>query len=187
VVSITGANGIAVTGTYPNFTVDGSSVSATGIHEEMFVGVPESPYLPNNGNSQLVAFSIADNAVETNSYHFGTAPAKLQRGSGGNSIDNISGQKIVVYIDMSAYVNVTSPNSDITYILERFDGANWNVAKAVTRYKGFTGLQVDSFWGIFTVDAGESLRVLVSSDSGNVEFTPESQIKFEVKEVGNII
>jgi hypothetical protein len=187
VVSITGANGIAVTGTYPNFTVDGSSVSATGVHEEMFVGVPESPYSLTPNAPQPVAFSVADNSVETTSYHFGTAPAKLQRGAGGVGVENISGQRLTVYVDMSAFINVQSPNSDITYSLERFDTAQWNKVKSVTRYKGFTGTQVDSFWGIFNLDVNEALRVVVESDSGNIVFTEQTQIKFEVKEIGNII
>jgi len=187
VVSITGANGIAVTGTYPNFTVDGSSVSATGVHEEMFVGVPESPYTLAPNAPQPVAFSVADNAVENTSYHFGTAPAKLQRGAGGEVVENISGQRLTVYVDMSAFVDIQSPNSDITYHLERFDTVQWNKIKSVTRYKGFTGIQVDSFWGIFNLDINEALRVTVESASGNVVLTELSQIKFEVKEIGNII
>lgn len=186
-VSISGINGITVTGAYPSFTIDGSAVQGSGTSEEMFVGVPESPYTIGSNSSQILAFSQPDNSVETNSYHFGTAPAQLNLGAGGTSIENVSGQRLVIYVDMSAYVDVQSPNSDITYGLERFDGANWNKVKEVTRYKGFTGLQVDSFWGIFTLDSNESLRIVVSSNSGNVIFTEQSEIKFEVKETGNII
>jgi len=187
VVSIAGTNGIAVTGTYPNFTVDGSSVSATGVHEEMFVGVPESPYPLAPNAPQPVAFSAADNAVETTSYHFGTAPAKLQRAAGGQGVENVSGQRLTIYVDMSAFVEIQSPNSDITYSLERFDTTQWNKVKSVTRYKGFTGIQVDSFWGIFNLDVNEALRIIVESSSGNVILTEQTQIKFEVKEIGNII
>ena len=88
---------------------------------------------------------------------------------------------------MSAFVDVQSPNSDITYRLERFDTSQWNDIKSVTRYKGFTGTQVDSFWGIFNLDVNEALRVVVESSSGNVVLTEQTQIKFEVKEIGNII
>lgn len=186
-VSISGINGITVTGAYPSFTIDGSAVQGGGTNEEMFVGIPESPYTIGSNSSQIVAFSQPNNSVEVDSYHFGTAPAQLNLGAGGASIENVSGQRLVIYVDMSAYVDVQSPNSDITYGLERFDGANWNKVKEVTRYKGFTGLQVDSFWGIFTLDSNESLRIVVSSNSGNVVFTEQSQIKFEVKETGNII
>jgi len=186
-VSISGTNRIAVTGTYPSFTIDGSAVQGGGVNEEMFVGTPESPYVLGPGSTQIVAFSQPNNSIETNSYHFGTAPAQLDLGPGGASIQNVSGQKLVVYIDMASYVDVQSPNSDITYTLERFDGAVWSAVKSVTRYKGASGAQVDSFWGIFNLDTGEALRVSLSSVSGSIIFTQHSQIKFEVKETGNII
>jgi hypothetical protein len=153
----------------------------------MIVGRPESEYIlaPNSG--QIVAFSNPDNVDEETSYHFGTAPAKLALVTGNSEIENVSGSKVVVYIDMSAYVNVDSPNSDISYVLERFDGATWNLVQRVVRYKGYTGEQVDSFWGIFNLLATEKLRITVTSDSGNVRLSPSTQVKFQVKELGNII
>jgi hypothetical protein len=187
VVTITGTNDATVTGTYPNFNIDVVAGAGSGVHEEMFVGVPESPYPLAPNSAQPVAFSVADNSNEAVSSHFGTAPAQLQRAAGGVGVDNISGQRLTMYIDMSAFVEVQSPNSDITYHLERFDTAQWNKVKSVTRYKGYTGLQVDSFWGIFIVDAGESVRIVIESDSGNVTLNELTQIKFEVKEIGNII
>ena len=187
VVSITGTNDATVTGTYPNFNIDVVAGSGSGVHEEMIVGRPESEYIlaPNSG--QIVAFSNPDNASEETSYHFGTAPAKLALVTGNSEIENVSGSKVVVYIDMSAYVNVDSPNSDISYVLERFDGATWNLVQRVVRYKGYTGEQVDSFWGIFNLLATEKLRITVTSDSGNVRLSPSTQVKFQVKELGNII
>lgn len=185
-VSIGGLGGIVVGGSYPNFTVDGSNVQA-GVHEEMIVGTPENEYPLGSSTSQIISFSNVDNSNETTSYHFGTAPAQLQMSNNNSEIENISGQRLVLYIDMSAYVGVDSPNSDISYLLERFSGGAWNAVKNVTRYKGFTGEQVDSFWGIFNLDIGEKVRVIISSDSGNVRFLASSQIKFEVKETGNII
>ena len=185
-VSIAGSGGIAVSGTYPSFTIDGSNVTG-GVHEEMFVGVPETSYPLGAGGSTIVALSLADNTSETTSYHFGTAPAQIQRMNGGIGVENISGVKQVVYVDMSAFVDVQSPNSDITYTLERFDTSVWNSVKSVTRYKGYTGTQVDSFWGIFNLGIGEALRVVVSSASGNVILLQQTQIKFEIKETGNII
>ena len=75
----------------------------------------------------------------------------------------------------------------ISYELQRFDGNLWNTVKSVTRYKGYTGEQVDSFWGIFNLDATEKLRIVLDSSSGNVRLQPTTQIKFQVKELGNII
>ena len=100
VVSITGTNDATVTGTYPNFNIDVVAGSGSGVHEEMIVGRPESEYIlaPNSG--QIVAFSNPDNASEETSYHFGTAPAKLALVTGNSEIENVSGSKVVVYIDI---------------------------------------------------------------------------------------
>ena len=187
VVSITGTNDATVTGTYPNFNIDVVAGSGSGVHEEMFVGKPESEYTLGQGAGQVVAYSVPDNVDEETSYHFGTAPAKLGLATGNSEVENISGNKVVVYIDMSAYVNVDSPNSDISYVLERWAGGTWNLVKRVSRYKGFTGEQVDSFWGIFNLLPAEKLRISVTSQSGNVRLSPSTQIKFQVKETGNII
>lgn len=181
-VAITGTGGATVTGTYPNFTVDAD----TGVHEEMFVGVPESPYPLNGGVPQVVAFSNPNNATEGTSYHFGKLPAQLTRPS-NEVLLNSSGSAKVVYIDMAAYVEVASPNSDIIYRLQTNTGTGWTTKQSATRHKGRAGLQVDSFWGIFIIADGEQMRIQIESQSGSVTLTPMTQIKFEIKETGNII
>jgi hypothetical protein len=182
VVSITGTGATTVTGTYPNFTVD----TDTGVHEEMFVGIPESPYQLDAGVPQIIAFSAADNTTENSSYHFGKAPAKLTTPQ-NTVVFNGSGSPRVVYIDMAAYVDVLSPNSDITYRLQTNTGTGWVSKQEARRTKGTTGLQVDSFWGIFIVADGEQLRIEIESQSGDIILTPMTQVKFQVKELGNII
>lgn len=181
-VTITGTGGATVTGTYPNFTVDAD----TGVHEEMFVGVPETSYPLNGGVPQVVAFSNPDNGTENSSYHFGKTPAQLTRPN-NEVILNSSGSAKVVYIDMAAYVEVASPNSDIIYRLQTNTGTGWTTKQSATRDKGRTGLQVDSFWGIFIIADGEQIRIQIESQSGSVTLTPMTQIKFEIKETGNII
>ena len=185
VVSIAGTGGVDVTGTYPSFTIDGSNVQS-GIFEEMFVGIPEAPYPLGSNSSQSVSFSIPDNTSETTSYHLGQAPAKLSSPQ-QDYILNSSGVPQIVYVDISAHVQVDSPNSDITYKLNYNNGSGFVAKQAVTRYKGFTGEQVDSFWGVFLLGAGHILNISISSDSGNVTLLPNTQIKFQVKEKGNII
>ena len=184
VVSISGTGGANVTGTYPNFTVDTSSI--VGVHEEMFVGVPESPYTLGSGIPQVISFSNPNNTTEETSYHFGNAPAKITRPS-NDVIMNGSGKDFVVYIDIAAYIDVLSPNSDITYNLQSNTGTGWLTKQKALRTKGSAGLHVDSFWGIFIVADGEQLRIQVESDSGNVIVNPQTQVKFQVKETGNII
>lgn len=185
VVSISGTGGIDVTGTYPSFTVDASNVQS-GIFEEMFIGVPESPYTLGSGAPQVISFSNPNNNTETTSYHFGNAPAKITRPS-NEVIMNGSGKDFVVYIDIAAYIDVLSPNSDITYRLQSNTGAGWVTKQEALRTKGTSGIHVDSFWGIFIVANGEQLRIEVVSDSGNVIVNTQTQVKFQVKETGNII
>lgn len=184
VVSITGTGGASVTGTYPNFTVDTSSI--VGVHEEMFVGMIESPYTLGAAAPQIISFTAPDNTSESHSYHFGTAPAKLSLPAPDNLL-NSSGSSQVVYIDIAAYIDVLSPNSDITYRLQTNKGTGWVTKQEALRTKGTAGLHVDSFWGIFIISSGELIRIEIESQSGNVIFTPFSQIKFQVKELGNII
>ena len=185
VVSIAGTGGIDVTGTYPSFTIDGSNVNS-GIFEEMFVGVPESPYPLGPNTSQSVSFSIPDNTSEATSYHLGQAPAKLSFPQ-QDYILNSSGVTQIVYVDISAHVQIDSPNSDITYNLNYNNGSGFVKKQSVSRYKGFTGEQVDSFWGVFLLGAGHILNISISSDSGNVTLLTKTQVKFQVKEKGNII
>ena len=186
-VSIAGTNGIAVTGAYPSFTIDASAVIGTGgVHEEMFVAVPETSYPLAPGTQQIVDFSVPNNANPNVSYHFGKAPAQLQL-QNNSEIANVSGATVPVYVDIAAYTMVTSPNADISFTLEQYDGATWSDIQSVTRFKSAIGLQVDSFWGLFLLPAGNALRIVISSTTGSVEFTPMTQVKFEVKETGNII
>lgn len=182
VVSITGSGAATVTGTYPNFNVDAD----TGVHEEMFVGVPEIAYGLAPSTPEIIAFTAPDNTSPNTSYHFGKAPAQLSQPS-PEYILNSSGGARVVYIDMAAYVDVQSPNSDITYRLQTNTGTGWVTKQEALRTKGTAGLHVDSFWGIFIVAAGEQMRIQVESASGDVIVTPLTQVKFEVKELGNII
>lgn len=183
-VAVSGTGGITVTGTYPSFTVDGSSI--TGLQEEMFVGVIESTYSLTPANPQILAFTAPDNGREDRSYHFGASPAKLTMPS-PDVVVNSSGAEQIVYIDMSAYIEVNSNNSEITYRLQTNTGTGWTTKQEATRSKSTTGLHVDSFWGIFIVADGEQLRIQVESSTGNIDVTPMTQVKFQVKEKGNII
>ena len=183
-VAITGSGGVSVTGTYPSFNVDASSI--VGIHEEMFVGVIPNVYFLNPSVTQVLDFVAPNNATENSSYHFGQSPAKLSQPA-PSEILNSSGSAQVVYVDIAAYIDVLSPNSDISYKLQTNSGPSWVTKQEVIRTKGSAGLQVDSFWGVFIVNDGEKMRIIVESQSGNVNVTPKTQVKFQVKEKGNII
>ena len=186
-VAIAGTGNIAVTGTYPNFTVDGTALISNGVHEEMFIGVIETPYPLSPAVNEVIAWTSPNNLLETKSYHFGPTPPQLGLISGGLGIENISGSSLTVYVDISSAVTVNNPNSDITYTMQRLAGGVWGDIKSVTRHKSSVGLQTDSFWGVFILQAPEKLRVVISSTTGNVIFENSSQVKFEVKELGNII
>ena len=183
-VAITGSGGVSVTGTYPTFNVDASSI--TGVHEEMFVGVIPNVYFLGASSTQILDFTAPDNETENTSYHFGQSPAKLSQPA-PSEILNSSGSPQVVYVDIAAYIDVLSPNSDITYKLQTNTGLSWVTKQQVIRTKGSAGIQVDSFWGVFIINDGEKMRIVVESTSGNVNVTPQTQVKFQVKEKGNII
>lgn len=180
-VTITGTGKATVTGTYPNFTIDAASSQ-----EEMFVGVLESPYTLAAGAPQVISFAASDNTSETTSYHLGTAPAIFSRPT-PDVLVNGSGVSQIVYIDIAAYIDVLSPNSDITYRLQTNTGTGWTTKQSATRTKGTSGSHVDSFWGIFIIDSGEQMRIQMESTSGNINVTPLTQVKFEVKTKGNIL
>lgn len=179
VVDIDGTGGTTVTGTYPNFVVN-----SKGVHEEMFVGMPETTY--SLGAVQPIGFSPADNTNSAVSFHFGKLPAQLQL-SAPTEISNISGVDLIMYIDTTVHLQVNSPNSSATYSLEMHDGTSWNKIQEVTRHKSVAGVQVDSFFGIFVFPTANKLRIMAASTTGGVDLLPVSQFKFEVKETGNII
>jgi hypothetical protein len=139
-VAITGSGGVSVTGTYPTFNVDASSI--TGVHEEMFVGVIPNVYFLGASSTQVLDFTAPDNETENTSYHFGQSPAKLSQPA-ASEILNSSGSPQVVYIDIAAYIDVLSPNSDITYKLQTNTGLSWVTKQQVIRTKGSAGIQVD--------------------------------------------
>lgn len=180
--------GTNMTIAYDTNTVTFNSTDVSPM-EETFVGCVSADVLPpDTGDISIVAFTNPDNSTESTSFHFGNSPAKLELDTvAGEYIENISENSIPLYIDMSASTEVTNPNSNITYILQKWDTANWNTVKSYTRFKSSTGLQVDSFWGLFMLDAGERVRIVVSSTTGNVALKINSQFIFTAKELGNIL
>lgn len=163
--------------------------SQSGIFEEVFVGKNTSAHsLANVNDSDIVVFSTPTNTVDSTSFHFGNAPAQLELDSAnGEYIENISGKSVPVFIDMSAVTEVSSNNSSITYTLQKWNGTAWNNIAAFTRTKATTGAFVDSFWGIYMLGAGERFRIQVSSTTGSIALSAQSQFKFVVKETGDIL
>lgn len=160
----------------------------SGVFEEVFVGTTGSAQSLTAGATDIVVFTTPTNTVDSTSFHFGNTPAKLELdGTNREYIENISGADQVVMVDMSATVEVSSPNSDMVYTLQKWNTAAWINLKSVTRYKSNTGSQVDSFWGMFMLGDGERLRIEISSSTGGVALSAASQFKFTVKETGNIL
>lgn len=160
----------------------------SGVFEEVFVGTTGSAQALTAGATDIVVFTTPTNNVDSTSFHFGNAPAQLELDATNREyIENISGADKVVMIDMSATIEVSSPNSDMVYTLQKWNGSAWINIKAVTRYKSNTGSQIDSFWGMFMLGDGERLRIEISSTTGGVSLSTASQFKFTVKETGNIL
>lgn len=163
--------------------------SQSGVFEEVFVGKNTSAHsLANVNDSDIVVFSTPTNTVDSTSFHFGNSPAKLELDTvNGEYVENISSKSVPVFIDMSAVTEVSSNNSSITYTLQKWNGTAWNNIAAFTRTKATTGTFVDSFWGIYMLGAAERFRIQVSSTTGTIALSAQSQFKFVVKETGDIL
>lgn len=174
---------------YDSNTVSFAAASATASIEETFIGKNTSAHnLPNVNDSDIVVFSGPTNNIDSTSFHFGNTPAKLDLDlTNGEYIENISGESFPVFIDMSAVTEVTSNNSNITYTLQKWNGTAWNNVAAYTRTKSTPGTFIDSFWGIYMLGADERFRIQVSTTTGNIALSAQSQFKFTVKETGNIL
>ena len=165
------------------------SAASGGVFEEVFVGKNTSAHnLANVNDTDIVVFSNPTNTVDSTSFHFGNSPAQLELDStNGEYIENITTEPFPVFIDMSAVTEVTSNNSNITYTLQKWNGTAWNDIAAFTRTKATTGTFIDSFWGIYMLGADERFRIEVSSTTGNIALSAQSQFKFIVKETGDIL
>lgn len=163
--------------------------ASSGVFEEVFVGKNTSAHnLANANDSDIVVFSTPTNTVDSTSFHFGNSPAQLELDStNGEYIENTTTESFPVFIDMSAVTEVTTNNSNISYTLQKWNGTAWNDVAAFTRNKSSTGTFIDSFWGIYMLGADERFRIQVSSTTGNIALSAQSQFKFVVKETGNIL
>lgn len=169
--------------------LSGGAFGVTGVFEEVFVGKNTSAHnLASANDSDIVVFSTPTNTVDSTSFHFGNSPAQLELDStNGEYIENITTESFPVFIDMSAVTEVSSNNSNITYTLQKWNGTAWNNVAAFTRTKATTGTFVDSFWGIYMLGADERFRIQVSTTTGNIALSAQSQFKFVVKETGDIL
>ena len=168
--------------------LNSSAFESSGVFEETFVGTTDSSISLAAAQTEIVPFSSPTNNIDSTSFHFGNSPAQFRLDSAAREyIENVSGINIPVFVDMSATVEVSSPNASITYTLQKWNGASWNNVKSVTRYKSSTGSQIDSFWGIFMLGSTERLRIQISSSTGGVALSVSSQFKFTAKETGNIL
>ena len=168
--------------------LNSSAFGTSGVFEETFVGTTENDIALGAGQSEIVPFSIPTNNIDSTSFHFGNSPAQFRLDSLSREyIENVSVIDLPVFVDMSATVEVSSPNASITYTLQKWNGTSWNNVKAVTRYKSSVGSQIDSFWGIFMLGSAERLRIQISSSTGGVSLSMSSQFKFVAKEIGNIL
>lgn len=171
--------------------LDSSAFSAGsgGVFEETFIGTNTSAHnLANANDTDIVAFSTPTNTVDSTSFHFGNSPAKLELDStNGEYIENISTESFPVFVDLSATTEVTSANSKITYTLQKWNGTSWINIKSATRTKASSGSFIDSFWGVFMLGSEERFRIQVSSTTGNIALSAQSQFKFVVKETGDIL
>lgn len=154
--------------------------------QEVAVGVTEAD-IPLNGTFQTIAYSTADNNTENTSYHFGNAPADFNFAPVNGTIENRGGVSFPVRVSITSTINVGSPNSEITYKLQRnTGGGSFSDVKTVTRYKSTTGVQADSFWGMFILEPTQSIRIQMSVN-GTATVLAGTELEVRKENVGNIL
>ena len=154
--------------------------------QEVTVGVTESDIILN-GSFQTLGFSAADNTTENTSYHFGNSPADFIFTPANGTTENRNGEAFPVRVSITATLQVGSPNSEVSYKLQRNTGGGaWADIKTVTRYKSNVGTQVDSFWGMFILEPTQSIRVQMSTN-GTVTTLAGSELEVRKENVGNIL
>ena len=154
--------------------------------QEVTVGITESDIVLS-GAYQTVAFSPADNTTENTSYHFGNSPADFIFTPANGTTENRSASAFPVRISITATVNVGSPNSEISYKLQRNTGGGaWADVKTVTRYKSNSGIQADSFWGMFILEPTQSMRIQMST-TGSATVLAGTELEVRKENVGNIL
>ena len=172
--------------TYSGNTVSFASTGgSTGAPEESIVGATLSAISLSAGGSSKLIFSPINNATDGSSFHFGASKGNLELDTitPGEFVENISGSTIVLHVDMSAFLETTSNGANITYSLEKWNGASWSSVKSVTSKFGESSNYADSFWGMFVLSAGQRVRIGVSSTTGNVAVSQTSLVSFTVKEI----
>ena len=154
--------------------------------QEVTVGVTESDIILN-GSFQTLGFSAADNTTENTSYHFGNLPADFVFTPANGTTENRGEAAFPVRVSITATLQVGSPNSEVSYKLQRNTGGGaWSDIKTVTRYKSNVGVQVDSFWGMFILEPTQSIRVQMSTN-GTVTTLAGSELEVRKENVGNIL
>jgi len=154
--------------------------------QEVTVGITESDIVLS-GTFQTLGFSAADNATENTSYHFGNSPADFTFTPANGTTENRTEVAFPVRVSITATLQVGSPNSEISYKLQRNTGGGaWADIKTVTRYKSNVGVQVDSFWGMFILEPTQSIRVQMSTN-GTVTTLAGSELEVRKENVGNIL
>ena len=154
--------------------------------QEVAVGVTEADIILG-GTFQTVAYAAADNVTENTSYHFGNAPADFTFTPGNGTIENRSGAAFPVRVSITSTINVGSPNSEITYKLQRNTaGGAFSDVKTITRYKSIVGVQADSFWGMFILEPTQSIRIQMSTN-GTATVVAGTELEVRKENVGNIL
>lgn len=154
--------------------------------QEVVLGVTETDIILN-GTFQTVAYAAANNNTESTSYHFGNSPADLTFTPANGTIENRSGAAFPVRVSITSTINVGSPNSEITYKLQRNTGGGaFSDVKTITRYKSIAGVQADSFWGMFILEPTQSIRIQMSTN-GTATVIAGTELEVRKENVGNIL
>jgi len=187
-LTLVAGSGMTITTDETTDTVTFGTVAATSTIEETFIartGVD----IPLISTYQNIVIPVADNV--SGSYHLGNTPQKLTRDAlEGAYIENTSGNAMILYVDCSVAVETTSSNQDVYLKLQKWTGSSWiDIGEFYDQVPHNTGISARaalSFWGMFNVNAGQRLQVLVKGGT-SAKVKAGSLFSFTVKTIGDIV
>jgi len=174
-VSLTGINGVAVTGTYPSFTIDGSSAGVAP--ETLILKIANvSPIGITSAPGTELDFASAGALVNSNSVHINQTDLNL-----ANATDIEVVADCTVKISLGAYMDNGGQAGQITFLIYEVSGAQTLVGSASFDLSNqAVGVIPTTFFSFFDFQAGEIYKFTAYSTQHAMTIVPGSFIQIEV-------
>lgn len=172
-VTIAGTNGIAVTGTYPNFSISGAGVAQT----ERLILRATSTSMPLAETDLL--FAVTGTNVNTNSMHINNS--KLTPQLPGSSFE--VGSDCVARVALGAYINPQGHAGQVVFKMYEMSSGTPQVAGEVSfdMSNQATTVEALTFFSFFNFIAGEQYKFTVQAVSSQAYvISPGTFIEIEI-------